>query len=370
MRTSRQRRRRYNTMLAKIIRDIVFIATLFLGFMVCRLSCEPATAKEAHLAASNARILDVETIPFIVDAQRILMNVTFKTWDGGSRTALTWFNMGMTAPVLTKALYRELGLDRGHPLTMKLGGFSSEAAPETVVDGDGGLANPDFAQRFAPHPVEAMLPAAFFQQAVITLDYQHRTLTLAQPGARKPAGVAVPFAINPKTGLIAVDVEVDSKHYPMVIDAGSGYSWIRGQVLAEWLAAHRDWWRARGAVGLSNYNMLDFPFEKEGVSYWQVQTKADAHDLDQVAITLMRRSGGFFVSGFVRKANLGPKDEARLDGCEIGDELVAVDGLSARGASIEQILSALHGPPGARRHLVIEHHGTMLNIDAPVTAFD
>lgn len=208
MRTSRQRRRQYNTMLAKPIRDIAFIAILFLSFMVCRPSCEPATAKDAHLAASNARILDVETIPFILDAQRILMTVTFKTPDGGPRTALAWFNMGMPAPVLTKALYRELGLDRGPPLTMKLGGFSSEAAAETVIDGDGGLANPDFAQRFAPHPVEAILPAAFFQQAIITLDYEHRTLTLTQPGGRKPAGVAVPFVLNPKTGLIAVDVEV------------------------------------------------------------------------------------------------------------------------------------------------------------------
>ena len=76
---------------------------------------------------------------------------------------------------------------------MKLGGFSSEAAAETVIDGDGGLANPDFARRFAPHPVEAMLPAAFFSKPFITLDYQHRTLTLAQPGARKPTGVAVPL---------------------------------------------------------------------------------------------------------------------------------------------------------------------------------
>jgi hypothetical protein len=106
---------------------------------------------------------------------------------------------------------------------------------------------------------------------------------------------------------------------------------------------------------------IDFP---NRVSYWQRQTKADAHDLDQVAITLVRRSGSYFIGGFVRKANPGQSESATLEGCEIGDELVAVEGLSARGASIEQVLSALHGAPGARRHLVIEHHGTRLELDA------
>jgi len=412
-----RRRRWYSAMLATHIKDFARSVPLALICIACPPAAEPIIAKEASTATQSARVPDAGTISFILDAQRILMNVTFETPEGGTRNVLTWFNMGMPAPVLTKALYHELGIDRGHPLTMKLGEFSFEAAPETVVDGDGGLANPEFAQRFVPHPVEAMLPAAFFQQAIVTLDYQRRTLTLARPETRKPEGIAVPFAINTKTGLIAPDAEVDGKRYPIVIDAGSGYSWIRGRVLAEWLAKHPDWRRADGAVGLSNYNMLDLPFEKDAllarvpelpigaitlenvgllgigfvmgnignsligemfwnnwqqsapspvigwlggnalkpfkltidfpnrVSYWQRQTKADAHDLDQVAITLVRRSGSYFIGGFVRKANPAQSESVTLEGCEIGDELVAVEGLSAWGASIEQVLSA----PGARR---------------------
>lgn len=418
----------------------VFVRSVSIALLaICASSSGGSFAKPAG-AHRNAKSVGSETIPFVLDAQRILLNVTFETPDVGSRQALVWFNMGMPAPILTKALYRELGIDRGHNLTIRIGALSLEAAPETVVDGDGGFANPDFAQRFAPHPVEAMLPAWLFQQTLVTLDYQHRALTLAKPEGRKPEGVAVPLSINTTTGLIAVDVVVDGKTYPMVIDAGSGYSWMRGRVLADRLDVHPDWRRAQGAVGLSNYNMLDLAFEKNGMvarvpelaigpvtlekvgllgtgfgnfgdslvgdlfwdtwqrsapspvigwlggnalkpfeltidfpnrmSYWRRQAKADAHDLDQVPITLVRHSGGYFIGGCVRNTGPSSPESASVEGCEIGDELVAVDGLSARGASIEQVLSALHGVPGERRRLVIEHHGKTMDIEARITAFD
>lgn len=49
-----------------------------------------------------------------------------------------------------------------------------------------------------------------------------------------------------------------------MIDAGSGYTWMRGEVLKGWLTAHPDWRRAEGAIGLANNNMLDYAFEKQG----------------------------------------------------------------------------------------------------------
>lgn len=436
-----QRRKPPNGRLTGFFKDFARSALLVFTLTVCTQTPGALSAKDAR-SPRSAQTSGVETVPFILDAQRILMNVTFETQEGGSRKALVWFNMGMPAPVLTKALYRELGVDRGRGLTIRIGEITLEVAPETVVDGDGGVANPDFNQRFAPHPVEAMLPAGLLRLFVVTLDYPSRTLSIARPGARKPDGVAAPFAFNTRSGLVAVDVAVDGRSYPMVIDAGSGYSWMRGGVLTQWLTAHPDWRRAQGAIGPSNYNMLDLAFEKEGtiarvpemsigavtlktvgvlgtgpvlgrfgdslvgdlfwdnwqksapgpvigwlganalkpfkltidfpnrMTYWQSRTKPDAHDLDQVGITLVRRSDAYFIGGIVRKANLDTPDNATVEGAEIGDELIAVDGLSARGASMDQILSALHGARDARRRLVIEHGGSMKEIDARVTAFD
>ncbi len=416
-------------------------------FVIAWLCLSLSASIDAGEAASGARRAeqssDVVAIPFILDAQRILMNVSFARPDGAIRHALVWLNMGMPAPVLTKALYRELRIDRGEPLNLRLGEDSIVAAPDTIVDGDGGLANPDFNQRFSPYLVEAMIPAGLLRRYVVTIDYQRRILSLAAPGARKPEGTAVPFAFNEKTGLIAVDAVVDGAAFPMVVDAGSGYSWMRGDMVARWLAAHPDWRRAEGAVGPANYNMLDYDFEKQGtiaripqisvgavdlknlgvlgtgpvlgrlgdslfcdlfwdnwqkaapgpaagwlganalkpfklsidfpnrVSYWRAQTKADAHDLDQVGVTLVRRADGYFIGGIVRKADRDGGEDETVEGVEIGDELIAVNGLAVRGLTRDQVLSALHGAPDEARILRVSGpSGAMREIAARVAAFD
>ncbi|MBI3275989.1 MAG: peptide-binding protein, partial [Methylocystis sp.] len=260
--------------------------------------------------------------------------------------------------------------------------------------------------------------------------------------AKKPEGVAVPIALNPKTGLVTVDAMVDGRTYPVVIDAGSGYSWMRGDTVKQWLAPHPEWRRAEGAVGLANYNMLDWAFEKQGtiaripeiaigavrlrnigvlgtgpilgrfgdgligdlfwdnwqkaapgpvvgwlggnalkpfklaidypnrMSYWQSRAAPDPHDLDQVGLTLVRRSERYFIGGVVRKASVDAPDRATVDDVEIGDELLAVDGLTVPGADKDSVLSALHGAPDERRTLVIERGGQRRQIEASVTAFD
>lgn len=103
------------------------------------------------------------------------------------------------------------------------------------------------------------------------------------------------------------------------------------------------------------------------MTYWRSWTTFDAHDLDQVGITLIRRTRRYFVGGIVRKAGL---DDARVEGVEIGDELIAVDELNVRGASMDAVLSALHGSPGATRRLVVERGGVTLEVDVGVAAFD
>jgi hypothetical protein len=381
----------------------------------------------------------ITTVPFVLDAQRILLEATFETPDGAPRTTLVWLNMGMSAPALTAPLFRELAIDRGRPLDIRLGDLAVRLPSRAVVDGDGkNVGDPEFAQLFGPYRVEAMLPMGLFQDLVVTIDYRRRLLTLARPGARRPRGVPVPCKIEPRTGLVTVEAVVDGRSYPFVIDAGAGYSWMRGETLAQWLAAHPRWLRARGAVGLANNAMLDFAFETEGTLarapeiaigdvrlrnvgllgtgpilgpldalvgdvfwdnwqksapepvvgwlggnalkpftvtidypgrtiYWQAESEPDAHDLDQVAVTLARREGRYLIGGLVR---VGASENPSVVGLEIGDELVAVDGAPVVGASKDEVLAALHGAPGERRVLTVERRGERRAIEAAVTAFD
>jgi hypothetical protein len=387
----------------------------------------------ADVAAKPAPKPPSSALTFELDAGRILVNASFKTPEGGTRKALAWFNMGRKSPILTKALYAELGLDRGAPLRLAIGETVLEAPSQGVRD-DGDSADIfAFPQYFGPHKVEAMLPASLFLDRRLTLNYKSRTLAVEPASEKRPQGVAVPIALNAETGLCSVVARIDGRDYAFVLDAGSGYSWMRGAVLAPWQEAHPDWRRAQGAVGAANYNMLDFDFEKRGtvarlpsvqigalelkevgvlgsapllggyidaltgdlfwdnwqksapgpvvgwlganvleryaltidypnrISYWRALAAPDAHDLDSVGVTLVRRDGRYFIGGLVQ-AEAQPAGEGAL----VGDELLSVGDLQAEGAPRGVVLAALHGRPGETRKLTLARDGATREIVLPV----
>lgn len=205
------------------------------------------------------------TVPFIFDSQRVLVELAFVRPDGAERKTLAWVNMGVSGPVLSPALYRELGIGQGRPLRFAIGAVPVEVAGSTVTDGPGELGDDDALDHlFAPHRVEAVLPAGVLQQFQVTLDYAARQMTVARPGVPHPAGVAVPFRIKEGTGFITVDAAIGGRAYPVVLDAGGGYTWFRGEAAAAWLREHPGWYRADGAVGQSNTGMTDYALEKQG----------------------------------------------------------------------------------------------------------
>lgn len=187
--------------------------------------------------------------------------------DGGARRTLAWFNMGMAAPVFSKSLYRELAVDHREAIRIFVEGKVLEVPAHGLVDGDGGLGAPTFSHLFRPRTVEAMLPASLLQRYVVTLDNGRRVFSLVDPGAQEPDGVAVPCLVNPQTGVISVEAEIGGSAHPLALDAGAGYSWMRGDVAKRWLIEHPDWRRAEGAVGQANANMIDFAFETARVVF-------------------------------------------------------------------------------------------------------
>ncbi|MDD3594756.1 MAG: hypothetical protein PHX18_09065 [Candidatus Gastranaerophilales bacterium] len=197
------------------------------------------------------------------DAGRILLDVQIET-PSGLRTALAWFNMGMAKPIVTEALAREISLNETGALVVRVAGQTLAAPSIEVTVGDDGFGHPSFAHLFAPRLVELMLPASMLRDYILTLDYPAQVFALRAPETVRPKGVAIPLAIHPQTGLAAIAADIGGRRENFVIDAGAGYSWMRGDLGDALLQDDPSLLRATGAVGQSNSNMVDFDLEKRG----------------------------------------------------------------------------------------------------------
>jgi hypothetical protein len=107
--------------------------------------------------------------------------------------------------------------------------------------------------------------------------------------------------------------------------------------------------------------MIDFP---RHMTYWERVSDLDPHDLDQVGVTLEKRSDGYFIAGIVQKSG-----KLTIDAVRVGDKLIQVDNVLLSSATRGAIFAALHGEPGSVRTIVVERDGQQLTLTAKVTAF-
>jgi hypothetical protein len=236
--------------------------------------------------------------------------------------------------------------------------------------------------------------------------------------------------MNDRTGLISIDVSVDGTSYPITIDNGSAYTWVRQSTGKTWLAAHPNWEHGVGAVGASNMMMSGDRSETAGIMMripriavgslalsnagalaagpgtvdgqdlfdWYSQKNSGAvigwiggnilkafqitidypnrimywlkqRDLeanDLDQVGLTLRSD----HGAFFVAGIATKNgKPAVDGIMPGDKLVRVAGLETATATWGALFAALHGQPGALRTLTIDRNGQTLVVRAPVTAF-
>ncbi len=367
------------------------------------------------------------TAPFILDGNRIYAELAFVRPDGSLHSGLAFVDMGSPAMTLTAALFWELQLDHGKPLVLHLGELAVYVPAEEVERDPAGPYSIGSLLK-----VEAVLPAAVMRHYQVVIDYQRRQLTFGSPGAIKPQGVPISFRMHPATGLIEVEAEIAGRKYEITIDNGSAYTWFRQETAKLWLRANPQWERGVGAVGASNMMMADHRGEASGILlripeirlpglsllkvgalapgrvrqlsgnlelfdwyskknaapvigwiggnvlksfrltidypnhtlYWLKFAEPDADDLNQVGLTLESRLGEYVVAGIARK-NQG----ATLDGVEVGDRLIEIDGLKLKDATWGEIYKALHGQPGEIRRLTLKRGGSTITLRVPVTAF-
>lgn len=375
------------------------------------------TARPAPAASSGAAKL-------ILDGSRIYAELTFVLPDGTLRIALAFVDMGSPSMIVSEALFKDLQLEQKRSLDFRVGDLPV-AVDSSLVTKDSWLPFSISENR----QVEALLPAGVMRNYQVVLDYARRSMTFAVPGTLKTDGVPIPFRINEKTGLIAIDVSIDGHSYPITIDCGSAYTWIDKSVALPWLAAHADWERGIGAIGPSNMRMADDGIEAAGTLLRIPEIRAGTLQFRQVGGLAIgpSKTNWDFIAWYSAKnpqpvigwlgANVLQNFRIVLDypnrisywslqseldthdldsvgltltssggsyrvaaiasrhgkptvvGVEIGDLLLQVDALATTNSRRGAILSALHGAPGDVRTLVLERKGKRLNVQAKVAAF-
>ncbi|HMA50310.1 MAG TPA: hypothetical protein VKP60_11185 [Magnetospirillaceae bacterium] len=203
-------------------------------------------------------------IPLTIDSDQIMFEAQA---DGpkASRKLLVIFNMGHGFSGWQSHVYEEAGFVRHTPVNFHIGPVPFEvAAGMSAMFDDGAYPDRQLLTFFSTHKVEGMIEPGVLQNFDIALDYSQKTLTMAAAGTLPHDGVAVPLRVKEETNVVAVDVMVDGKPYPMVIDAGAPYTWIRPATAAEWLKGHPERAHGKGAVGEANFWMMDTPAEQEG----------------------------------------------------------------------------------------------------------
>jgi PDZ domain-containing protein len=392
------------------------------------------------LPSFAAEVSAVGTAPFILDDNRMFAELEFVRPDGTQRKVFAFVDLGTPLPVVSDRLFKEMQVDQTKRLVFRIGGIEIQVDSHVVqTDFGSSMTGPNGKKTV---PVEAVLPGSVLKDYQVIFDYARHSLTIARPNTLKGRGFAVPCRVNDKTGLISIAAVVDGHQYALAVDSGSAYSWLRRDITQQWVKAHLNWERGKGAVGESNMQtrpdgaeaaatilrlpeisigslrltqigvlgiapnappfppiagelpvsgdffdwyskkapepvigwlggnvlkgfrlMIDFP---RHMTYWKRTSSLDAHDLDQVGITLETRGArkGYFIAGVAEK-----DDKPTVAGVQPGDKLVQVDGLSLANATRGAVFSALHGKPGTVRLLLLERNGKEFRLRARVSAF-
>ncbi len=238
-------RKLYRAEVAKRIRRCLLLVLLYTILSLGHLALASETPSTSSPSASSSG-----TVPFVFDDNRIFVELEFVRPDGTLRKALAFVDLGTPAPVLLEPLFKELQIDQKRPLVFRVGGIEIQVESSAVQTDTGSFMTGPKGRRTVA--VEAVLPGSVMKNYQVVFDYAAQSLTIARPETIKPRGIAVPCRVNDKTGLISVEAAIAGHSYAVAIDSGSAYTWFREDIAQQWVKAHPEWKRGRGAVGEAN----------------------------------------------------------------------------------------------------------------------
>jgi hypothetical protein len=274
---------------------------------------------------------------------------------------------------------------------------------------------------------EINLPATILRQYDVLVDFPDREFTIAQPGTLKFKGISSKILINAGNGLIQVPSQIENKKYNLALDLGASISFLSEDLFDKLQSAHSEWPHMTGAVGpanmwgrdeeptwkllrvdrlqfgplyLTSVPVVDFfkqemsSFEKRaGVAtigllgsnavlnyrvgldyahatvYFDIGSTFKAPDFDVIGFTLRPEDDGRFTILGIADFDGNPSVPGLPDGVQIGDHLVAVDGIPVPDSTMGQVWSLLEGTPGQERKLSLERNGKQFEVTAHVQHF-
>jgi hypothetical protein len=262
---------------------------------------------------------------------------------------------------------------------------------------------------FAGMEAQGFLPAAVLKNYDVVFDYLHGSFTLGKPGTIEHQGAAIPLSVQPKTGFAKIDLTIDSQAYGFLLDTGAAFTGMSQTVFSQLESLHPSWPHTVGAVGAANmvgkkfdveneillvptaaignfrlHNIgmvsrpagvyekyisaemsapivgalagnvlrqfrieLDYAHETAYMSYQQGDRTAD---LDCVGLIVhVADDGKVLVSGASQRGGV-----SEIAGLQLGDRLMAINGLKVTGLPLSVILAALSGEIGEVKELTIQ----------------
>ena len=274
---------------------------------------------------------------------------------------------------------------------------------------------------------EINLPASVLRHYDILVNFPDREFTIAQPGTLKFKGSSSKVLVNAENGLIQVPSQIENKKYNLALDVGASISFLSQDLSDKLQAAHPDWPHMTGAIGPANmwgwaeepaWKLLrvdrlqfgplyltsvpttEFPkdvmdwFEKRaGVAtigllgsnallnyrigldyahsmvYFDIGSTFRAPDFDVIGFTLRPEDDGRYTIVGIAEFEGKPSVPGPPDGVQIGDHLIAVDGIPVSDSTMGQVWSLLEGTPGQERKLTVERNGNKFDVVAHVQHF-
>jgi hypothetical protein len=195
------------------------------------------------------------TVPFILDHNRMLVDVEIERADGSWRTARIWFDTGEPSFSMSEALARDLGVDLSSiaynpnvppPAHVRLAGMPLDFSGVETRVGKGP------AWMFNAMHNDGHLSSRVLQRYQVVFDYPAASITIAEPGTLPHIGARAPAAVDPETGIVQIDAVIDGDSLSFALDMGASYSFVDMDVVDRVLGRHPDAPRMTGAAGCAN----------------------------------------------------------------------------------------------------------------------
>jgi hypothetical protein len=274
---------------------------------------------------------------------------------------------------------------------------------------------------------EINLPASVLRHYDVLIDFPDREFTIAQPGTLKFKGISSKVLVNAANGLVQVPSQIENKKYNLALDVGASISFLSQDFSDKLQAAHPDWPHMTGAIGPANMwgraeeptwkllrvdrlqygplyltsvaatgfpkDVMDWFEKRAGVAtigllgsnallnyrvgldyahstiYFDIGSTFKAPDFDVIGFTLRPEDDGRFTILGIADFDGKPSVPGLPDGVQIGDHLIAVDGIPVPDSTMGQVWSLLEGSPGQERRLRIERNGNQFEVVAIVQHF-